>query len=163
MKRKTQWHSSSTGTTAQNTLRESLDSLGYRYTQEDIAISTATAKRGKGKYDFVVHLADKDHCIECKSNAGNITIPNQTNKNPNLKSHQLKALREAKLDGNLAGLILNFRSKNLWVYLSLQDFDKIVLDNYPVNAITPVTAKKYGKSIEVSSDGKLRLKPIVEG
>jgi len=162
MRKKNSWHSSSTGTVAQNTFRESLESLGYRYTQEDIAISTSTAKRSKGRYDFIVHCKDKDHCIECKSNAGNITIPNCTNLSPHIKSHQLKALREALLDGNKAGLILNFRSKNTWVYLSLKAFDKMVYENYPINAITPTLAVKYGVVVEVSESGKLRLKRILE-
>jgi len=162
MRKKTSWHGSSTGTVAQNTFRESLEALGYRYTQEDIAHSTRTSKRREGKFDFTVHLKNKDHCIECKSNAGNITFPNCTNLNPAIKQHQLRALREALLDGNKAGLILNFRSKDIWVYLSIKAFDKMVYENYPINAITPTLAIKYGKVVEVSESGKLRLKRILE-
>lgn len=162
--KKTQWHSSSTGTKAQNTLRESLDSLGYRYTQEEIAISTRTAKRSKGKYDFVVHLSNHDHMIECKSTSGKITIPTITNCNPNIKTHQLKALREAKADDNKAGLILNFRSHNLWVYMSIEQFDKMIYEQqYPLHAITSSLAKTYGTWVKIAESGKLRLRSILEG
>lgn len=153
MKRKP-WLSSYTGAEAESIVTASLESLNLRFTKEKIAHSKSTAKTSKGLFDYRIHLQDYDHCIEVKSRQTSISIPNAKNSNPNIKPHQLKALREEIEKGNKAGFLLNYRIKNdsVWVYLSLCAFDKLLCDNYPVNAIKSYLAQSYGVTVEIKND-----------
>lgn len=162
MKRKP-WLSSHTGSDAESLVTSSLENLNYRFTKEKIAHSKSTAKTSKGLFDYRVHLADCDHCIEVKSRQTSISIPNGVNRNPNIKPHQLKALREERAKGNKVGLLLNYRLKNSseWIYLSLESFDKLILDNYPVNSINYQLAQSYGVSIGIKND-ILDLSVVIE-
>ena len=138
------------GREAEEKVATSLDTLLFEYQKEKVAHSGATGRTSKGKFDFRIWDSCGSICIEVKTNGGNPSIPSTTNSNPEIKTHQLTALREEskKLTTALAGLLINYRQVDKWYFMSIQHFDKMILENYPVKSILVKYAAKYGIEIK---------------
>lgn len=147
--KRNEWHSSHTGSKFHKWVTSQFDELGITYIEEKIAHSKSTAKRESGKFDLRIDT-DPIWCIELKSiGQPYFGIFNS----PNVKGHQLAALRQAKKDGMDAGVIIEFRQSDTKVYIDIQDYDRLIFDTIPRKTFKVDTALKYG--IEFKSIAEL--------
>lgn len=83
----------------------------------------------KNPYDFIV-FAKVMHCLELKSSGGAITFWQERfeldgkKRTYDIRKHQIKGLTEAATHENVyAGLLLNYRSKGITVYVPIDRFN----------------------------------------
>jgi len=127
-----------------------LESSGFSFTREGSKRTYGISHSGKGKFDFLLENA----AIECKSidRDTNLRMPWLGTKNTALKAHQLKALREYRSKGFIAGLLIQIRSKDKLYWLNIDKLSNIIIDLGMVKALTDGILSQYAKELPTLAD-----------
>jgi len=134
-----------TGKEWEDRFESSLKQNDVEYIRENSKRAYGVAVANKGKYDFET----KHAAIECKTviTASNLRLPLPNKKNTALKTHQLKALKDAKTKGKTAGLLILIQKENRSFWLDIERFYGIIIDNGLVKHLSLDLLSRYGVEI----------------
>jgi len=123
---------------------------GLSFTREGSKRTYGLSHSGKGKCDF---LLDKS-AIECKTIDidTNLRMPWPGTKNTPIKAHQLKALREFRKKGFVAGILIELRRKDKLYWLDIDKLNSIIMDKGMVKALTNDILSEYATELTVLAD-----------
>lgn len=125
---------------------EALNRRKIPYKREQSKRFYGSQSSSKGKYDFTLEKA----CVEMKTveKATKLSLTYRGNRPQVIfKAHQLKALRQARKQGKLAGYLIWVRDTNKKYWLEVSTIDIIIIDRGMVKSINNDILSEYAIEI----------------